>query len=235
MVAVLLVTGGCSLRSDNVTIGQVSLLTAQVAQSAGSPEVALSICDNLLTRQTRRAELQVCRGDALAALARDVEAGAAYRSALAIDKGYAAAWVGLGRMSLASDPAAAETSFLEALLTAPRNPVALNNLGISRDLQGRHAEAQVAYGEAIAASPEMRAPRVNLALSLALTGKTAEAVTIMRPIGGRPGASIRERHDYAAVLAMDDRPDEAATLLSPELSSSQIDIALGGYRFLSTR
>ena len=227
--------GGCGSRSGEPTIGQASLATARVAQSAGSPEVALSICDALLNQQGRRPELQACRGDALTTLGRDVEAGAAYRAALAIDKNSAAAWIGLGRMLLASDPAEAETSFSEALKGEPRSAVALNNIGISRDLQGRHGEAQIAYSEAIAASPEMRAPRVNLALSLALSGKTAEAVTIMRPIGGRPDASIRERHDYAAVLAMDDRPEEAAVLLRPDLSGSQVDTALGGYRFLSTR
>ena len=68
-------------------------------------------------------------------------------------------------------PGRAEELLLLALAQNPREAAVLNNLGIARDLQGRHAEAQKSYGEAIAANPSMRAAQVNLALSMALSGQ----------------------------------------------------------------
>ena len=50
--------------------------------------------------------------------------------------------------------------------------MALNDLGIARDLQGRHTDAQMAYRQALGISPEMSAAQVNLALSLAMGGQS---------------------------------------------------------------
>lgn len=229
------VLGACSAKTDAMFTGQPSLQTARVAMSGGSADVALAICDRLLTGRPRDAELLSCRGDALASLGRNAEAGAAFALALAADGNSPAAKIGLGRIRLATDPASAESLFLDALVRDPRNAVALNNLGIARDLQGRHADAQTAYGEAIAAAPEMRAAQVNLALSLAMSGRAGEAVRIMRPIGGRADASARERHDLAAVLAMDGKQDEASQLLRPELDGAQADQAVSGFKALPSR
>ena len=234
-LALLALLGACSAQSDSMFTGQPSLQTARVALSGGSADVALSICDRLLVGRPRDADLLACRGDALASMGRNAEAGAAFAAALAQDGKLPAAKIGLGRIRLGTDPAAAEVLFLDALVRDPRNPVALNNLGIARDLQGRHADAQTAYGEAIGAAPDMRAPQVNLALSLAMSGRSGDAVRIMRPIGSRADASARERHDLAAVLAMDGKPDEAARLLRPELDGAQVDDAVSGFRALPSR
>ena len=174
-------------------------------------------------------------GDALAAMGRNAEATGAYELALVADGKSVPAKIGLGRIRLASDPAAAEALFLDALVRDPRNPTALNNLGIARDLQGRHADAQTAYAEAIGAAPEMRAAQVNLALSLAMSGRAGEGVRILRPIAGRADATARERHDLAAVLAMDGKPEEAVKLLRPELDGAQTDEAVVGFRSLRVR
>ncbi len=230
----LALLGACA-QSDAMFTGQPSLQTARVALSGGSADVALTICDGLLVKRPRDTDLLACRGDALATLGRNAEAGAAFSAALAQDASSAPAKIGLGRIRLATDPIAAEALFLDALVRDPRNAVALNNLGIARDLQGRHADAQTAYGEAIGAAPEMRAAQVNLALSLALSGRSGEAVRIMRPIGGRADATAKERHDLAAVLAMDNKPEEAARLLRPELDGAQVDDAVAGFRALPSR
>ena len=50
--------------------------------------------------------------------------------------------------------------------------MALNDLGIARDLQGRHTDAQTAYRSALGVDPDMRAAQVNLALSLAMSGQS---------------------------------------------------------------
>lgn len=226
--------GACS-QSDTSITGQPSLATARSALSGGSPELALNICASLLAKRPKDGLLLVCRGDALTAMGRNAEAVSDYQAALAMDPKLAVAKIGLGRISLATDPARAEALFLDALTSDPRNSAALNNLGIARDLQGRHADAQTAYAEAIAAAPEVRAPQVNLALSLAMTGRSGEAVRIMRPIGARADATARERHDLAAVLAMDGKSDEAARLLRPDLDGTQVDQAVSGFQSLPPR
>ena len=226
--------GGCA-RTDAVVAGQPSLDTARVALANGSTGLALNICNGLLAQRPNSAGLLVCRGDALTAMGRNAEAITAYEAALRSDSKWADAKVGLGRIALATDPARAEAFFLDALTSNPRNSIALNDLGIARDLQGRHADAQVSYGEAIAAAPDLRAPQVNLALSLALTGRASEAVRIMRPIGSRENATVRERHDLAAVLTMDGHPDEAATLLRRDMDGAQVDQAISGFQALPAR
>ena len=231
----LAATLGACARTDATVAGQPSLDTARVALANGSAGLALTICNGLLAQRPNGANLLVCRGDALTAMGRNAEAITAYEAALRSDPKWADAKIGLGRIALATDPARAEALFVDALTSNPRNAIALNNLGIARDLQGRHADAQVSYGEAIAAAPDLRAPQVNLALSLALTGRAEEAVRIMRPIGSRENATPRERHDLAAVLTIDGHPDEAAALLRRDLDGPQVDQAISGFQALPTR
>lgn len=226
--------GACA-SLDTMAAGQPSLDTARVALANGSTDLALTICTGLLARRPRDPALLVCQGDAMTVMGRNAEAIASYNAALQSDGSSAPAKVGLGRIALGTDPARAEALFVDALTSNPRDAAALNNLGIARDLQGRHAAAQAAYGEAIAAAPDLRAPQVNLALSLALTGRAREAVRIMRPIGSRADATPRERHDLAAVLAIDGHPDEAASLLRRDLDGPQVDQAISGYQSLPVR
>jgi Flp pilus assembly protein TadD len=239
IVAALLISGGlcggltaCGTSAIADLPGTPSVTTAQIALAGGSPSVALRICDGLVVKQPNDTAALVCRGDALVALGRNAEATPSYQAALRANPHALGAEIGLGRIALQTDAARAEALFLRALSDEPRNATALNDLGIARDLQGRHAEAQTAYGEAIAAAPDMRAAQVNLALSLAMSGKSGEAIRIIQPIASRADATERERHDLAAVLAMDGKNEEAERLLRSDLSSEQADEAVAGYRSL---
>lgn len=209
------------------------LNTAHAALQSGSPQMALSICANLARAEPRSAEALVCQADALVALGKPTEADGAYTAALLLDPNAAGALLGLGRMRLMSEPAKAEDLFVRLLRTNPRNAAALNDLGIARDLQDRHAEAQSAYADALAADPNMRAAQVNMALSMALDGRSGEAERRLLPIAEGPEASARERHDLAAVLAMNGQNDAARRLLEPELQGAALDDALAGYRALA--
>jgi Flp pilus assembly protein TadD len=226
----LLSLAGCA---DNGTpalrTGAPGIEVAQAAMRGGSPQMALQIVAGILAKDpTNRAAL-VMQGDALTALGRLDEAGISFEAALKSDSASVDAHIGLGRLRLGTDPAAAEALFLEALQRQPRNAVALNNLGIARDLLGRHTDAQTAYHEAMAANPSMTAAQVNLALSLAMDGQARNAVQLLRPLASNPGASRQVRHDLAAVLTMSGDKDEAQRILSKDLSATEVRQAMEGY------
>jgi Flp pilus assembly protein TadD len=213
-----------SLRS-----GMPGIEVAQAALRGGSPQIALQIAGNILASQPYNNAALVVQGEALTALGRLDEAAASFESVLQRDPSSIAAHIGLGRVRLGSDPAGAEVLFLEALKREPRNAVALNNLGIARDLQGRHADAQTAYRHAMAANSNMSAARVNLALSLAMDGQARDAVQLLRPLASDPGASRQVRHDLAAVLTMGGDKAEAERILSKDLPANEVQQALQAY------
>lgn len=113
-----------------------------------------------------------------------------------------AAQLALGRILLQTDPARAEQVLLAALAGSPHNPDMLNDLGVARDLQGRHAEAQAAYREALSAAPTLRAARINLGLSLALSGQGSDALTTVQPLSVTASPTGAERADVAAINAL---------------------------------
>jgi Flp pilus assembly protein TadD len=169
------------------------------------------------------------KGEALTALGRPDEAAIAFSQVLTTDPASVSAQIGLGRIKLATDPVAAEALFLGALSHEPRNGVALNDLGIARDLQGRHTDAQSAYRGALGIDPDMRAAQINLALSLAMSGQSKDAVQLLRPLANKPDASQQLRHDMAAVLAMTGDKTEAEQILGKDLPPDQVKQAMDAF------
>ena len=229
--------GACSRNNpDTLSTGLPSVNTAHAALQTGAPDVALAICGKITQADRRDVAGLECEGDALVALRRPDEAEAVYIRALILQPQQPAALLlRLGRLRLANDPRRAETLFALALRERPKDAVLWNDLGIAQDLQGGHAAAQHSYSEAIAADPEMRAAQVNLALSMALAGHAGDAARSLLPIASSPTASARERHDLAAVLAMDGRPEEARRVLQQDLRGAELSAALAGYRALRTQ
>ncbi|MEJ0016009.1 MAG: tetratricopeptide repeat protein [Acetobacteraceae bacterium] len=200
-----------------------------MALKGGSPELALQIASTVLARNPGNEAALLTIGEALTALGRPDEAAVNFEKALAINSQSVGAFIGLGRLRLGTDPAGAEGLFLQALAREPRNGVALNNLGIARDLQGRHVEAQAAYRQALAVTPDMRAAQVNLALSLAMSGQSRDAVQLLRPLADAPGANQQMRHDLAVVLTMNGDRAEAERILSKDLPPNEVRQALDAY------
>jgi Flp pilus assembly protein TadD len=209
--------------------GQPGLSVAQAALRGGAPLIALQVVGTLLAKNPGNDDALVIQGEALTQLGRLDEAASSFSTVLQHDPASVGAHIGLGRVRLASDPATAEVLFLEALQREPRNAVALNNLGIARDLQGHHADAQTAYREAMAANPSMTAARVNLALSLAMQGQPRDAVQLLRPLASDAGASRQVRHDLAAVLTMNGDKAEATAILSKDMSADEVRQAMDAY------
>jgi Flp pilus assembly protein TadD len=201
MMAVAL--GACSgFRFADDTPREPSMRVADAAMASGAPDLALRVADLTLARHPRNARALVARGDALYSMGQSDQARAAYRAAAAVDPNSAGAQIGLGRTLARSDPRGAETAFLAALRVEPDNGLALNNLGVTRDIQGRHAEAQDAYRQALQVAPDSADVRINLGMSMALSGRGSEAVPMLRDVARDPGAAQALRKELTAALTM---------------------------------
>jgi tetratricopeptide (TPR) repeat protein len=209
--------------------GPPGLDVADAAMKSGSPEIALQIAGGILAKDPDNEAALLTQGEALTELRRPDDAGVSFSRALAQNPGSVGAEIGLGRLRLSTDPAGAEVLFLQALQHEPRNGVALNDLGIARDLQGNHVAAQAAYRQALGVSPDMAAAQVNLALSLAMTGQAKDAVQLLRPLATGPGTSQQVRHDLAAVLTMGGDKTEAEHILAQDLPPNEVQKAMAAY------
>jgi Flp pilus assembly protein TadD len=226
----LLLLAACSSRGANgVGSGPPGIEVADAALHGGSPEIALQIASGLVAKYPGNEAALLTQGEALTALGRADEAAASFEEALKTNPTSVGAQIGLGRLRLATDPAAAEALFLQALAHEPRNDVAMNDLGIARDLQGRHTDAQTAYRQALGVSPDMTAAQVNLALSLAMSGQSKDAVQLLRPLADAPKATPQLRHDLAAVLTMGGDKEGAERILSRDLSPNEVQQAVDAY------
>jgi Flp pilus assembly protein TadD len=179
-----------------------SLRIAKAALDSGAPQLALQVADLELAKQPNDVSALVARGDALYALGQRDQAQLAYRAAVQLEPDTTAAQVGLGRTLAQSDPHAAETVFLSALSRDPDNVTALNNLGVVRDLQGRHTEAQEAYTHAISIAPMSADVQINLGMSLALSARTSEASRLLRGIASDPEARQAWRKELTNALTL---------------------------------
>lgn len=206
---------------------------ARTALSDGAPEVALNVSTGLLKARPDDPETLLIQGDAFAQLGRRQEAEEVYRKVFARDPGSVTATMRLGRLLLASDASGAEALFAQAANRQPRDAAALNDLGIARDLQGRHGDAQIAYRQALAAAPDLSAATANLALSLSLSGHAAEGMELLKPLADAPSPQPRLRYDLAAVATLAGQRQSAEVLLKNDLTSEKLQAALDGFSALA--
>jgi Flp pilus assembly protein TadD len=120
---------------------KLDAVASKAALTAGTPELALRLADATLAQHPADVHALIDRGVALTELGRLGEARDSLRKAVAGRPHDTTALLALGRVELPVDPAAAEADFQSVLQKDGRNAAALNDLGIARDLQGRHADA----------------------------------------------------------------------------------------------
>jgi Flp pilus assembly protein TadD len=214
-----------------------SLRVASAALASGAPDVALRVADITLAEHPKDVQALIAKGDALYAMGDTEAAKAAYRSAIALDPDAADAQLGLGRTLIKSDPAGAESAFLAALRTNATSVIALNNLGVARDLEGRNTEAQEAYHLALELSPHSDDVKINLGRSLAAAGHNADAAAVLHQVAADPQAA-RQWHDplvAALTLAGDGAwaqqalgggPEQPAAPAQPGPALAALDMAL---------
>jgi tetratricopeptide (TPR) repeat protein len=241
-LAILLTMNGCgdlgSFKFSDTGARTPGLNVAEAALQGGSGEIALQVSEGVLHDSPNNVRALEIKGDALSLLGDYDDAIPIYQSLLAKDPNSVRATIGMGRIKLAKDPAAAAALFEQVLRREPKDLTALNNLGIARDLQGRHADAQTVYRQALAISPDLDSAKVNLALSMAMSGQGAAAVQLLKAKANEPGAPTKIRHDYAVVLAMAGNRPEAERVLSENLSPDEVhqvlDAVTGTHTKLAT-
>ncbi len=222
-LAILLTMNGCGfLVSSDTNSRSPGLSVAEAALLGGSGQVALQVSEGVLRESPGDARALAIKGDALSLLGDYTNAEAVYLTLLAKDPASIRANIGLGRIKLTKDPAAAEALFQLVLKRDPKDLTALNNLGIARDLQGRHADAQPAYRQALAINPDLESAQVNLALSMAMNGQGGAAAQMLQAKATQAGASTKVKHDYAVVLALSGNRAEAERVLADSLAPEEI-------------
>lgn len=236
ILVLLAALAGCSGQNAQGGAAGASsgLKIADVAIASGTPAVALRAAEGVLAADPRNVQALLRQAKALMMLGDNGAAETSYRRALAIDDHLDEARLGLARIWLGSRPVQAEKVLLEVLEHDARNTAALNNLGVARDLQGKHAEAQEAYRRALQAQPDLASARENLGLSLALSGKPQEGAEMLDQLA-KDGPSDRKARDNLAVaLTLSGRTSEAGRVLQEELSAPDVSKALAGYRALQS-
>ena len=223
------VLGGCAVGR---VAGAPGVEVARAALAGGNPVLALQAGQRVLARDPSDGAALVVTGEALAALGQVGHAVDRLRAGVARVPSDWGARVVLGRLLARISPGVAAVQFRAVVAARPGDWVAWNDLGVVRDLRGRHRAARVAYRTALAARPGFRAAQVNLALSLAMSGRAAEAAEMMRTLG--PGSSGRVRADWAAVTAMAGHPRAAAGMLGAAMPADQVAAAIQAYTALGS-
>jgi Flp pilus assembly protein TadD len=181
---------------------EFSLHRADEARAAGNLDSAISLYQRALQVNPGGAEAKLGLGQSLLSVGAGDEAAAQFRDVLArrdddtARRGLASALLAMGQ------PTMAEKQIDIALQANAADYRALNLLGVSLDMQGRHAEAQANYRRGIELAPTYAALRSNYGLSLAITGPPQEAIAQLAPIAGSPASDVRTRQNLAFAYAM---------------------------------
>jgi Flp pilus assembly protein TadD len=151
------------------------------------------------------------QGIALSLLGRSDEAVAALEKAVALKPSAWRAWNALGSEydSRRLWPKA-DAAYERAITESNRAPIALNNRGFSRLLQGRPDDAAKDFVEALGKKPDLSAARTNLRLAIAMRGEYERAVAGGTQDGeagilNNAGFAAMMRGDYAAAEDLFDR------------------------------
>lgn len=223
----VLMLAACGTSAPTLS-GKTGLHVADVALANGAPSSALQIARTALEANPRNVEALLRVGEASYALGQAGQASDAFRKALAIEPHLPRAQLGIARIELGSDPAAAEADLHRALQREPSNVAMLTDLGVAQDLQGRHKDAQTTYHTALGIEPGLTSAQVDLGLSLALSGQATDAVQMLQPIGQSPSSTPKVRQDLATALALAGDARSASDILQVDLSHEQTVAALSG-------
>lgn len=147
-------------------------------------------------------------------------AEAAYRTMLGANANSSEALVGLGSIQLQKgDAQGAIRSLNAAAAHAPSGKV-YNKLGTAYILLGQTENAETAFSKALSMEPGKLDTRTNLALAQAVGGKFPVAASTMQDVVNSPLVERRQLINYAVILRMSGRTDEARAVNVPEMTAA---------------
>jgi Flp pilus assembly protein TadD len=177
--------------ADGTPQSEGVLNVADAAIAGNNPQMALKMSQAVLANDPRNLQALYHEAAAYYVVGRCQDSIAAYKVALTIDPRSSQAQAGIGRCMLKRNAAEAEIAFTAAVQDDPGNAAAWNDLGISRDLQGKYAAARAPYEKSLLLSPGQLATEVNLGMSLALSGDAGDALLYLGPLPGATAMPAR--------------------------------------------
>jgi Flp pilus assembly protein TadD len=177
------------------------LLDGDLSLARGHYDDALSSFKDAESYGDARAAAYEGEGIALAQLGRSNEAMAMLTKAVTANPAAWRAWNALGgEYDSKRAWTEAETAYDHALSDSDSAPVALNNRGFSRLMQGRLDDAVTDFVAALGKKPDLAAARNNLRLAMAMKGEYDRATA-----GGAPDdqATLLNNAGFAAILRGD--------------------------------
>jgi Flp pilus assembly protein TadD len=121
--------------------------------------------------------------------------------------------------------------FHKAIAIAP-DAHAYGGLGVAQDLAGDYKAADEAFRQALALAPHDLDLRNNYGLTQALMGNYEAAVATMRAVATDAAAGPRHRLNFALVLGLAGRTDEARRVASVDLDERAVNSNLAYYAVL---
>ncbi len=226
---------GCGAPAGQAGLGgqAETLRVADAAMASGSPEVALQVAANILKTDPGNTDALLRQGRAQLIVGNANAAEASFRRALVVNPRLTEARLGLGKAVMRTSAADAERIFEEVVAKEPRNAQALNNLGVARDLQGKHAEAQKAYQQALDAAPGLASAQQNMALSLAVSGRPQEGVAMLNRLAQSGEGGRKVRDNLGLALAIAGNTAAAGQVLGESMSEADAARAIAAYRTLA--
>jgi Flp pilus assembly protein TadD len=187
------------------------LLAGELNLARGKYDDALAAFKRAEPSEAVRGEALEGEGLALSLLKRSDEALVTLKQAVAAKPDAWRAWNALGsEYDARRDWALADAAYERAISGSDRAPIALNNRGFSRLLQGRTEEAVKDFVEALGKKPDLAAARTNLRLAMAMRGEYDRAVSGAPQDGeaaslNNAGFAAMMRGDYTAAEGLFDR------------------------------
>lgn len=113
-------------------------------------------------------------------------------------------------------------AFKIALQNQSKNESALEGIGITLDLLGKHTEAQSYYRQILNPSRSVNV-NSNLGLSLAFSGNFKESYNLLEPLGLRSDASVKDRHNLALAYGLGGNFGDSKRLYLMDLNNEEAE------------
>ncbi|WP_256440680.1 lipopolysaccharide assembly protein LapB [Phyllobacterium sp. 628] len=223
MGGALLALSGCNTSSQTqqpqmTDQARLVKLAADV-ERRGDSGTALALYERAATSSTDPA-IQLRLAKAREAVDDFEGAETVYRTILTANPNNAEALTGLGSIQLQSGDAQGAVRSLNAAATQKPSGRTYNKLGTAYILLGQTDNAETAFSKALTMEPGKLDTRTNLALAQAIGGKFPVATSTMQEVVASPLVERRQLINYAVILRMSGRADEARAVHVPEMTAA---------------